>query len=313
MDDQSPGRGTFALRHVPARRGRPHQHLARGRAGLAHEVEECLRALAVAGEHPLALGVAVGGCERRGHELHAFPARAELVGEDRGQCSADALAELGLRDHDRHLVIGRDADPRSQLRFTVFCLEGPERETERQPARAERDRLEKASPGRFQLESMREHGFATIGGAEFASSRHFLVPGENRMIKPMTIEHCPVKLTADIIGGKWKPLILYFLKQAGGTMRYGELRRYMGNVSKKVLTEQIRQLESDDIVARKAHSEGNSLRVEYALTAHGNSLRPILKLMCDWGEEHRARYGDRAAGGSGVLISTLPAPKRARL
>jgi DNA-binding HxlR family transcriptional regulator len=107
------------------------------------------------------------------------------------------------------------------------------------------------------------------------------------MIKPMTIERCPVKLTADIIGGKWKPLILYFLQQSGGTMRYGELRRYMGNVSKKVLTEQIR------------HSEGNSLRVEYTLTAHGNTLRPILKLMCDWGEEHRACYGDRGKGGSG--------------
>jgi DNA-binding HxlR family transcriptional regulator len=124
------------------------------------------------------------------------------------------------------------------------------------------------------------------------------------MIRPMTIEQCPVKVTADIIGGKWKPLILYFLKQAGGSMRYGELRRSMGNVSKKVLTEQIRQLERDDIVARKATSEGNSLKVEYALTAHGNTLRPILKLMCDWGEEHRARYGDRSK-------RSQPAPQRA--
>ncbi|HJY75678.1 MAG TPA: helix-turn-helix domain-containing protein [Burkholderiales bacterium] len=123
------------------------------------------------------------------------------------------------------------------------------------------------------------------------------------MIRPMTIEQCPVKVTADIIGGKWKPLILYFLKQAGGTLRYGELRRYMGNVSKKVLTEQIRQLERDDIVARKAHADGNSLRVEYTLTAHGNTLRPILKLMCDWGEEHRSRYGDRARGGSGSGVA----------
>ena len=123
------------------------------------------------------------------------------------------------------------------------------------------------------------------------------------MIKPMTIERCPVKVTTDIIGGKWKPLILYFLNQAGGTMRYGELRRYMGNVSKKVLTEQIRQLERDDIVARKVHHEGNSLRVEYTLTAHGNTLRPILKLMCDWGEEHRARYGDRGRAGSGSQLT----------
>ncbi len=133
------------------------------------------------------------------------------------------------------------------------------------------------------------------------------------MIKPMTIERCPVKVTADIIGGKWKPLILYFLKQVGGTMRYGELRRSMGNVSKKVLTEQIRQLERDDIVARKVHHEGNSLRVEYTLTAHGNTLRPILELMCDWGEEHRARYGDptkqssspNATGRAGVRLGRI--------
>jgi DNA-binding HxlR family transcriptional regulator len=108
------------------------------------------------------------------------------------------------------------------------------------------------------------------------------------MAKRMTIEECPVKYTNDVIGGKWKPLILFYLKS--GPQRYGELKRKVVGISKKVLTQQIRELERDDIVARKVYP-GNSPHVEYTLSAQGETLRGVLEAMADWGTAHRARRG----------------------
>jgi DNA-binding HxlR family transcriptional regulator len=106
------------------------------------------------------------------------------------------------------------------------------------------------------------------------------------MAKRMTIQECPVKYTADVIGGKWKPMILYYLKS--GPQRYGELKRQVVGISKKVLTQQIRELERDEIVARKVYP-GNSPHVEYTLSAHGETLRGVLEVMAEWGAAHRAR------------------------
>jgi DNA-binding HxlR family transcriptional regulator len=108
------------------------------------------------------------------------------------------------------------------------------------------------------------------------------------MVKHMTLEECPVKLTADIIGGKWKPLILYYLK-LDGPQHYGELKRLLGGISKKMLTQQIRELERDEIVERRVHP-GRRQRVEYALSEHGQTLRGVLDTMAKWGIAHRARY-----------------------
>jgi len=99
---------------------------------------------------------------------------------------------------------------------------------------------------------------------------------------------CPVKLTADIIGGKWKPLILFFLE--GGTLRFSQLQRLIPGMTKKMLTQHLRELERDEIIRRKVYAEVPP-RVEYSLTRHGESLKPILKLMSAWGNKHRARYG----------------------
>ena len=99
---------------------------------------------------------------------------------------------------------------------------------------------------------------------------------------------CPVKLTADIIGGKWKPLILFFLE--GGTLRFSQLQRLIPGMTKKMLTQHLRELERDEIIRRKVYAEVPP-RVEYSLTRHGESLKPILKLMSAWGIRHRARYG----------------------
>ena len=100
--------------------------------------------------------------------------------------------------------------------------------------------------------------------------------------------NCPVKLTADVIGGKWKPSILFYLE--GGTLRFGELQRLIPGMTKKMLTQHLRDLERDEIVHRKIYAEVPP-KVEYSLTRHGQSLKPILKLMSAWGIKHRTRYG----------------------
>ena len=98
----------------------------------------------------------------------------------------------------------------------------------------------------------------------------------------------PVKLTADIIGGKWKPLILYYLE--GKTRRFGELRKMIPGMTKKMLTQHLRELEQDGIVHREVYAVVPP-KVEYSLTKHGETLKPILKLMSAWGSRHRARLG----------------------
>lgn len=100
--------------------------------------------------------------------------------------------------------------------------------------------------------------------------------------------YCPVKLTADIIGGKWKPMILFYLE--GGTQRFGELRKMIPGMTKKMLTQHLRELERDGIIHREVYAVVPP-KVEYSLTKHGESLKPILKLMSAWGTKHRSRYG----------------------
>jgi len=99
---------------------------------------------------------------------------------------------------------------------------------------------------------------------------------------------CPVNLTADIIGGKWKPLIIFYLES--GTLRFGQLQKLIPGMTKKMLTQHLRELERDGIINRKVYAVVPP-KVEYSLTKHGCSLKPILKQMSAWGTKHRARYG----------------------
>jgi DNA-binding HxlR family transcriptional regulator len=104
----------------------------------------------------------------------------------------------------------------------------------------------------------------------------------------MNSTECPVKLTAEVIGGKWKPLILFYLED--NTRRFSELQRLIPDSTKKMLTKHLRELEQDDVIRRKVFAQVPP-RVQYSLTRHGQSLRPILQLMSAWGKRHRARYG----------------------
>lgn len=96
---------------------------------------------------------------------------------------------------------------------------------------------------------------------------------------------CPVETTLTLISDKWKVLILRDLMN--GTMRFGELRKSIGQISQKVLTAQLRQMEGSGLLTRTVYPEVPP-RVEYTLTDLGRSLKPILDAMWVWGEEYKA-------------------------
>ena len=103
--------------------------------------------------------------------------------------------------------------------------------------------------------------------------------------KDYAIPLCPVMTTLEVIGGKWKPAILWELRQHR-VQRFGALKRALPNITQKMLTQQLRELEADGIIHRKVYAEVPP-RVEYTLTAYGNSLTPILNEMAHWGMNHQ--------------------------
>lgn len=100
--------------------------------------------------------------------------------------------------------------------------------------------------------------------------------------------HCPVELAVDVIGGKWRSVILAHLKE--GVHRYGELRRKMPDVSEKMLVQRLRELEADGLVERRDLG-GSAPHVDYRLTEEGRSLTPVLQALYDWGAARAERTG----------------------
>ncbi len=94
---------------------------------------------------------------------------------------------------------------------------------------------------------------------------------------------CPVEATLELIGGKWKGIVLYYL--LGGRLRFSELKRQVGDVTQRMLTKQLRELEASGLVNRIVYAEVPP-RVEYELTEEGTSLEPILNTLKEWGETH---------------------------
>lgn len=94
---------------------------------------------------------------------------------------------------------------------------------------------------------------------------------------------CPVAATMGIIGGKWKPIILYLISH--DVNRFGEMLRMIEGISKKMLTSQLRELEKDGIIHRKVYAEVPP-RVEYSITEKGHTLRPLIIAMREWGLEY---------------------------
>jgi len=98
--------------------------------------------------------------------------------------------------------------------------------------------------------------------------------------------HCPVECTLKVIEGRWKVLILYYL--VDGTKRFNELHRLLDHISHRTLARQLRELEQDGVVHRKVFAQIPP-RVDYSLTRLGESLKPVLKAMHDWGQTYRTR------------------------
>lgn len=109
------------------------------------------------------------------------------------------------------------------------------------------------------------------------------------MLTGKKLPACPVETTLMLIGDKWKVLILRDLMP--GTKRFGELKKSIGNVTQKVLTAQLRDMEENGLVDRRVYAEVPP-RVEYSLTELGRSLKPILDAMWDWGEGYKKKKGD---------------------
>ncbi|MCR2806405.1 winged helix-turn-helix transcriptional regulator [Paenibacillus soyae] len=97
---------------------------------------------------------------------------------------------------------------------------------------------------------------------------------------------CPVEYTLDVIGGKWKGIILYHL--ISGEKRFNEFRKICPAITQRVLTLQLRELEEDGVIHREAYNQIPP-KVEYSLTEFGRTLVPIILLMRDWGNAHKNR------------------------
>ncbi len=97
---------------------------------------------------------------------------------------------------------------------------------------------------------------------------------------------CPVETTLMLISNRWKVLILRDL--LNGTMRFGELKKSVGNISQKVLTSNLRSMEDDGLIIRKVFPEVPP-HVEYTLTETGYSLKPVLDSMVDWGLAYKTK------------------------
>jgi DNA-binding HxlR family transcriptional regulator len=119
----------------------------------------------------------------------------------------------------------------------------------------------------------------------------------------------PVEVTLSIIGGKWKPLIVFYL--LGGTKRFSELRRLLPQATQQMLTMQLRELEQAGILHRHVYAQVPP-KVEYSLTELGRSIEPVLRQMCSWGEWYSEQMGlesQRLPSHAEAHLEKRPAPR----
>lgn len=97
---------------------------------------------------------------------------------------------------------------------------------------------------------------------------------------------CPVQATLNVVGGKWKTIIIWHLRDH--KKRFAELGRAIGAITQKMLTQQLKELEEDGIINRKVYPQVPP-KVEYSLTNYGRTLEPVIIAMCEWGGKHSKR------------------------
>jgi DNA-binding HxlR family transcriptional regulator len=114
---------------------------------------------------------------------------------------------------------------------------------------------------------------------------------------------CTVAVTLEVVGGKWKAVILWHLSHK--TLRFSQLQRRLPGVTQKMLTQQLRELERDGMIHREVYPEVPP-RVEYSLTDEGSSLVPLLTLMCTWGRQRLKKMsGEAGKTESYSLVKSL--------
>lgn len=100
--------------------------------------------------------------------------------------------------------------------------------------------------------------------------------------------NCSMELTLDLIGGKWKPIIIYHIGNSE-KIRYGALKRFIPHISERVLSRELRELESSNLIYREEFKE-KVLRVEYTLTQDGKDVLPILNALTQWGSNYNKNH-----------------------
>ena len=100
---------------------------------------------------------------------------------------------------------------------------------------------------------------------------------------------CSFEFALDMVSGKWKALILWYLSH--GTLRYGEIKKHLGKITQKMLTQTLRDLEKHQLITRKVYAVVPP-KVEYTITGHGKKLIPIFKLMEEWGDDVGSKLGE---------------------
>lgn len=116
------------------------------------------------------------------------------------------------------------------------------------------------------------------------STKNRTIMKNNKCNLTKSIQDCPLEYTMKIIGGKWKPILIFRIYN--NINRFGMLSNNINEISKNMLTKQLRELEKDKIITRKIYPEIPP-RVEYSLTKRGESLLPILESICEWGTNHK--------------------------
>jgi DNA-binding HxlR family transcriptional regulator len=128
-----------------------------------------------------------------------------------------------------------------------------------------------------------------------------IVEGKEYIIKMNGhIYHCALDITMSYIGGKWKSVVLWYLRK--GTKRFSELKKHIPEITEKMLSLQLKQLEQDGIIGRTVYPEVPP-RVEYYLTAEGKTLIPMLEEMAAWGRKKGKKEGE-------IIEAKKPAVKK---
>lgn len=102
--------------------------------------------------------------------------------------------------------------------------------------------------------------------------------------------HCAMDITMDYIGGKWKSVVLWYLKN--NTLRFAELKKHIPDITEKMLSIQLKALEADGLIKREVFGDKPPIRVEYSLTAFGKTLIPALDAIAKWGRNLGEREGE---------------------